>query len=434
MSKPGQKWTNWAGNVRCRPARRLAPRDESQLLDCLRQAREAGRPLRVAGSGHSFAPLVETDGLLVDLSAYAAVVSVDPVQHTVTVQAGTPLWRVNDELHRRGLALENMGTLAAQTAAGAVSTGTHGTGLGHRSLSSQLVGLRIITTDGLVLECSPTLRPEVFSAARIGLGALGVISTMTFRCVPAFSLHLVERPGSLRAAVEEITSPDHPAGHRGFFWSTRSERVRIRTMSRTAEPPRPRGRWTAWRDDHLSGAVGQRALSWLARRNTQLVPVAEKFLVGRPDRDYVEASHRVLTFPQPVPFVAMEYALPLETLGAALEELRLVCAGTDEVLTLPIEVRVGAGEDIPLSPAYGRPTGYVNLATDRRSAHREILRRAENVLVSFGGRPHWGKLHSRTAAELAGDYPRWEEFQRIRRVLDPPGVLLNEYLREVLGP
>lgn len=425
-------WTNWAGSARCTPARRVSPRSEDELAQYVRDACATGQPLRLAGSGHSFAPLVSTDSTLVDLHEYADVIAVDPVGMTVTVQAGTPLWRINAELDRYGLALENMGTINVQTAAGLVSTGTHGSGTRYGCLSSQIASMRLITGRGELVECSATSEPDVFSAARLGLGALGVISTITFRCVPAFSLGLEERTEPFARLIgrlpELIANVDHPI----FFWPMWSDSVHIRAMSRTTAPRRPPSRWQAWRDHYLAGHVGLHGVLRTHRRNAALVPFASKVLTRRPLRSFVDVSHRVFTFPQRVRVVAMEYAVPLEALGQALQELRRALPSAGEVVSLPLEIRVAPGNDIPLSPAYGRPTGYVNLATDAHSPHDKIFHCAERVLGDFDGRPHWAKLHSHTARSLAPRYPRWHDVQRIRQSLDPEGILINPYLEQVL--
>ncbi|MGW3472546.1 D-arabinono-1,4-lactone oxidase [Saccharopolyspora sp. NPDC000995] len=424
-------WTNWAGSAQCFPARRISLRSEDELVQQVRDACSTGQPLRVAGNGHSFAPLVSTDSTLVDLHEYDDVIAVDPAAMTVTVQAGAPLWRINAELDRYGLALENMGTVNVQTAAGLVATGTHGSGIRYGCLSSQVASMRLVTGRGEVVECSASTEPEVFSAARLGLGALGVISTVTFRCVPAFSLGLEERTEPFARLVERLPEHVESIDHPIFFWPMWSDQVHIRAMSRTTAPLRPSSRWQAWRDHYLAGHVGLQGVLWAHRRDAALVPFASKVLTRRPLRSFVDMSHRVFTFPQHVRVVSMEYAVPFEALGQALQELRRALPLSGEVVSLPLEIRVAPGNDIPLSPSYGRLTGYVNLATDAHSPHDKIYQVAERVLGDFDGRPHWAKLHSQTASSLAPRYPRWNDVQRIRQSLDPEGILINPYLERV---
>jgi L-gulonolactone oxidase len=369
------------------------------------------------------------------LQEYARVVEVAPADMTVTVQAGTPLWRINAELDRYGLALENMGSINEQTAAGLISTGTHGSGTSSGCLSSQVVSLRLITGRGELIDCSSRLRPEVFSFARLGLGAMGVISTVTFRCVPAFSLRLDERTESFGDLIERLPELCEEIDHPVFFSPLWSDRVHVRAMSRTTAPRLPQSRWQTWRDVYLAGHAGLQGVLWAHRLSGKLVPSATDILTRRPLRSYVDVSHRVFTFPQHVRVVSMEYAVPLEDLGQALRELRRALSSTGLAISLPLEIRVTRGNDIPLSPAYGRATGFINLATDRLSPRAGAYQCAERVLGEFGGRPHWGKLHSQTAATLAPHYPLWSEAHRVRQSLDPDGILLNPYLDKIFtGP
>ena len=214
----GGTWRNWAGNATATPARWATPRTETEISAAVNGAAAAGLRVRALGSGHSFTPAAATDGLALDLSGWTGIVAADTRTGVVTVRSGTTLRALNAALDGLGLAMANLGDIDAQTVAGALSTGTHGTGARLGGLATQAEAFGLILADGSPVTCSAAERPELFAAARVGLGALGVISTVTLRCVPAFELAADERPELVDEVIERFDSIAAANDHFEFYW------------------------------------------------------------------------------------------------------------------------------------------------------------------------------------------------------------------------
>lgn len=425
-------WRTWSGTVRCNPAHRLRPVGEEGIAAAVALAGERGLRVRAAGSGHSFNALACTDEVLLDLSRCAGIVDLDRAAPTVTVLPGTTLAQLCTALLREGLALPNVGTLGSQTVAGAISTGNHGTGLAYPPLAGHVAGLRLVTADGAVRVLREDTDAKLFRCARTSLGALGVLSAVTLHCVPAFTVRVAQRGAALDEVLDGIEDWAASADHVTLSWLPWRDRVGLRALRVTGEPRTRRGRLARYRTTAdevrcglvgLAGRVRAGAVPWLTDRSG-----------GGGPADFVDWGHRAFTFPQPVRFLAMEHALPLSTVAPALRELRGALRRCGLYSPYSVLVRVGAADDAPLSPAYGRQTGYVNLTVPRGAGYIEILRVVEHVLREAGGRPHWGKAHTATAPVLAPRYPEWDEFQRVRAEVDPDGMFSNDYVDRVLGP
>jgi FAD-linked oxidoreductase len=426
------EWRNWSRATRCQPGRIARPRDEAEVAAVLASAAAAGHTVRAVGAGHSFNRLVCTDGTLLDMSACAGVEEIDRDAGLVTVRGGTSLAALNSALHRAGMALPNVGTIVSQTVAGALATGNHGTGLAHGPFASLAVGLRLVTADGTVMDCDSRRDPELFRCARTSLGALGVVTRVTLRCEPAFKLRA--EPGSrpldelLDGFTEWASSADHVQG----AWLPWRDTVSTRMLHRTDESStqhawiRP---WMTTVDEVRCGIAG------LASRVTPAaVPwVSENLPPKGSAEPYVDSSHRVFSFPQPVRFLALEHALPLDGVPDAVRALRGALRRFGLYSPYSLLMRVGAADDAPLSPAYGWPTGYVNLTVPRSARYVELLRTVEHVLREHDARPHWGKAHTATAEVLRPRYPEWDTFARMRGKLDPTGLLVNDHLARLLG-
>lgn len=442
-----RRWRNWAGNECCAPARVLRLRTEQQIVDAVLAAGaapdepggagrvgRAGGALRVAGSGHSFTPLVCTGGTLLDLRGYGAVLAADPDTGLVTAQAGITLSRLNAELHARGLAMPNLGDVAYQSLAGAIATATHGTGIRLGNLSTAVAGLRLVTADGAVLDCSARSNPEVFAAARVGLGALGVVSTVTVQAVPAFTLHAVEETRRLDGVLAELDALVDGNDHFELYWYPGTQYATTKRNNRVPGPARPRGRLTAFANDVLLsnvvfGAVCRAAAAWPPAYGVLRAVVPR---LGR--TEYSDASHRVFASPRLVRFVELEYAMPRAAFPEVFERVRRLADPLASRVVFPVECRWVAGDDLPLSPAFGRDTAYLAVHVVRGNPYQEYFRGVEAILDSVGGRPHWGKMHYQSAGTLAPRYPRWADFQAARKLTDPAGLFTNPHLAHVLGP
>ncbi len=427
-------WRNWAGDQTCSPARRPAPAGVEELAEAVGEAAGRGMRVRVAGAGHSFSDIALTDGAMIGMQNMTRMLDADRESGLVRVQAGITIGELSAQLDRHGLAMENLGDIDVQSIAGAISTATHGTGARLRNISAQVAELTLVLADGSTLTCSEQHEPEVFRAARVGLGALGAIAEVTLRCVPAFTLRGVDEPAPLADVLDGFEEHALANDHFEFFVFPHADVALTRTNNRTAAPPRPRGRANAYANDILLTNHAFGALCRVGRRFPGRIPRLNRLvtrLAGRSVR--VERSASVFASPRLVRFTEMEYALPRErTAEAAAAILELIPREGFRV-PFPIEVRTVAQDDAMLSTAAGRDSGFVAVHMFQGMEWEPYFHAVEALMDGFEGRPHWGKRHFQTAATLRSRYPDWDAFQRVRARLDPSGVFANEWTERVLG-
>ena len=429
------RWRNWGRNQSCTPAAVEQPESELEVVEAVQRARSAGQTVKVIGAGHSFTDIACTDGRLLRLDRLDRVVALDAEARTVTVEGGIPLWKLNEELATRGLALANLGDIDRQSISGAIATATHGGGKRFGGLATFVQGLELVTAGGDVVRCSADEEPEVFACARVGLGALGVVTKVTLQCDPAFRLHSIEKPRRLDALVDDLDDIVDGNEHIDCYWFPHTDVATVKVANRTDEPLRPRRAWKAWRDDILLANYMFGALCALGRLVPSQVPRLMQAVAGGLGKtEVVNASHRVLCSTRLVRFVEMEYAIPRVELGKTLLRVRDLIEGEGLPVDFPIELRVAAADDIPLSTAHGRETGYLAVHLSAGREFDRYFRGVEAIMDEIGGRPHWGKLHYQRADTLAPRYPEWHRFQTVRSRLDPDGVFANSYLDRVLGP
>ncbi len=432
---PSRAWRNWAGDQRCTPARVGSPGSSQELSHAVGDAAASGLGVRVVGAGHSFSDIALSDGALLSLGRMDRVLDADRSSGLVRVQAGITIRALSAELDRYGLAMENLGDIDVQSIAGAISTATHGTGARLRNISSQVAELALVLADGSTLVCSEDREPEVFRAARVGLGSLGAIAEVTLRCVPAFTLRGVDEPAPLDRVLASFEERALGNDHFEFFVFPHADVALTRTNNRTAEPARPRGHVAAYANDvlltnHAFGAicrVGRRAPSRIPQLNRLVTRLA-----GSSTR--VERSASIFASPRLVRFTEMEYALPRERTAQAVAEVLQLVEREGFRVPFPIEVRTVARDDAMLSTAGGRDSGFVAVHMFEGMEWEPYFRAVEALMDRFDGRPHWGKRHFQTAATLRGRYPEWDAFQRVRARLDPHGVFANRWTDRVLGP
>lgn len=428
-------WRNWGGNVVARPAREVMPASVEELASAVRQAAEDGLRVKAVGAGHSFTSVAATDGVLIRPQLLTGIRGIDRDAMTVTVEAGTPLKRLNMALAREGLSLTNMGDIMEQTVAGATGTGTHGTGRDSASIAAQIRGLELVTADGSVLSCSQKENPEVFAAARIGLGALGVVTAITFAVEPVFLLTAREEPMPLDRVLAEFDQLWAENEHFEFYWFPHTGNTNTKRNNRSAGPERPVGQVAGWfEDEFLSNGVFQVA-QWVGRAAPATVPaIARLSSRALSARVYTDIPYKVFTSPRRVRFVEMEYAVPRAALVDTLRELKSMVDRSGLRISFPVEVRTAPADDITLSTASGRDSAYIAVHMFRGTPYQAYFTAAERIFTAHEGRPHWGKVHTRDAAYLAGAYPRFGEFTALRDRLDPERRFQNDYLRRVLGP
>jgi L-gulono-1,4-lactone dehydrogenase len=433
-------WRNWAGNASATPARWCRPRSEAEISAAVKDAAGAGLQVRALGSGHSFTPAAATDGMALDLSLWTGIVAADTRTGAVTVRSGTTLRALNAALDGLGLALANLGDIDAQTIAGALSTGTHGTGARLGGLATQVEALDLVLADGSLVTCSASVRPELFAAARVGLGALGVIATVTLRCVPAFTLAADERPVPVDDVIGQFDALAAANDHFEFYWFPYGRQALVKRNNRlqdaeagTAGRTMPTWRWF-WEFEVVENA-GFGTLCRLGRAAPRFIPALGRLSsAALSSRSYLDTSHRVFVTPRRVHFVESEYAVPRESLADVLAELRRAVPRLADPVMFPVEVRVAAADDIWLSTAYGRDSAYIAIHQYVGLPYQAYFDAFESIVAGVAGRPHWGKLHRLDAERLRPLYPRFDDFRRIRAEVDPEARFGNGYLTRVLGP
>lgn len=401
------EWSNWSGSVKCSPSELLLPATEHEVVEIVRRAAVAGKHVRVAGTGHSFLPLCATDDVLLSLDNLAGVESADRSTCQATVRAGSKIHALGEPLAAHGMSLANQGDVDVQAIAGAVSTGTHGTGPTLGSISTQVVGLRIVTAAGEIVDCSAEQDAELFRAARVSLGSLGVIVALRMQLLPLYKLHEVVRGEPLDACLASLDQRIAANRHFEFFWYPREDLAFTKTLNPTDRPVTP-------------PVVEE--------------PPATAGGLSSSDRERVDYSYRIFPTVRENRFNEMEYSVPAEHGVECFLEVRDLMQRKHPDVTWPIEYRTQAADDIPISAASERATVAISIHQAADLPHAAFFADAEVIFRRHQGRPHWAKMHSLAYRDLAPLYPHWDEFQGVRSRLDPAGRFLNEHLRKLFLP
>ena len=418
-------WSNWSGIAHSYPERRAAPANEAELLDILTRA---PAPVRPVGAGHSFTALVPTDGTLLTLDGMTGIVGHDAATHRATVRGGTRLADLGPALAEIGQEMVNLPDINKQSIAGAIATGTHGTGRGIPAVHGAIVAMRIATPSGELIDCDAARRPDLFNAARVGLGAFGVVTQVTLQNQP---LTRVLKRTEVRPTEEVLE--DWPAlrrRHRNveFYVLPFTGHAVTITHDVTDRPVKPRGP-----DGDMETLNDLRQLrDWFEFAPALRRRLAAGELAKIPPEEVVDHGWKLLSNERPVRFNEIEYHLPID---AQIPALRAVLAAIEtqrKDVFFPIEARVIAPDDAWLSPFYGRESGSIAVHAYYRESHDFFFSIVEPIFRRHGGRPHWGKLHGLKARDLAALYPRWREAGEVRRALDPEGRMLNLYLKGLL--
>jgi FAD/FMN-containing dehydrogenase len=382
-------WSNWSGRVCAQPAEIARPADETGVIAAVRSAARAGAALRCLGAGHSHAPLVATSGVILDTQDLAGIVGVDPTRGTATLRAGTRISALGAPLRAQGVALHNQGDIDRQSIAGAVATGTHGTGRTLRNLSASVVGARVVLASGEVAECDARREPDLFEVARLSLGAVGVVTELALSVRPAYKLAermWLEPLDDVLARVDELAAASR---HFEFFWMPGSARAACKALAETdAEPVYP------------LASEGARC-AW---------------------------SYEVLANDRPDKHTEMEYSVPAERGPACFAALRALIERDFTALHWPLEYRTLAADELWLSTASGRATATISVHQGTDLPDEPLFRACEEIFAAHDGRPHWGKVHYRSGAELAALHPRWDDWWRARDRWDPDGRFIGPHL------
>jgi FAD-linked oxidoreductase len=427
-------WRNWGRSQRAEPSEVLVAERVDDVRRALEQVRERGGTVRPVGSSHSFSAAARPDDAQLRIDGLRGIVSVDAAARRVTVLAGTTVRELSALLTEHGLAMDTLGDIDAQTIAGAISTGTHGTGVRHRSIGASVVAATLVSADGHLLRVSETERPELLPAVRLGLGVLGVLVDVTVQAVPAFALEAIETTVRLDAVLDEWMHLNERTDHFELFWFAGTRLAATKSNTRVTGPLAPRHPIARFLDERVLTDHGHRALLWIGNALPRTAPALND-LAARlmPRGRFVEPSHDVFTAPRLVRFRELEYGVPVEAVPEALREIDRALRRVDLVPMFPFEVRAMAADDAHLSTANGRATGYIAAHRWWREDPRPLFDLIEPILLAHDGRPHWGKLHSLRAPQLAERVPGFAAFLAARHELDPERLFSSAWTRRVLG-
>lgn len=384
------RWRNWSGKLESRPSALHFLRSEADAAALAAAATAAGSRIRVAGATHSHAPIVvNDDGIIADASGLAGIVETDTARRTATVWAGSRILSLGNALNEHGLAFANQGDIDQQAIAGATATGTHGTGAELRNFSAQVLGLRLVLADGEIVDADAGSYPELWRAARLHLGAFGIVTRLTLALRPRCRLRERSWTTGLRGVLADAGSLSRDNRHFEFFWYPRDDRAVVKTINETEDEA-----------EYPLATEGSRC-AW---------------------------SHEVLPNHRPVPHTEMEYSVPAEQGIACMTEIRELLANRFPDVAWPVEYRTLAADDVWLSTAYERETVTISVHLGMDEDDEPYFRACEEVFLAHGGRPHWGKVHYLDGDTLAGIHPRWADWWRVRDSVDPRGTFLNAYL------
>ena len=426
-------WKNWAGNQKAHPQSIESPRNVAELAAIVSEASSRGQKVKPVGSGHSFTSAAATDGRMIRLENLSGISHVNRDNNQVTVGAGTRLSDLNDLLDVEGLALANLGDIAYQTVAGAISTSTHGTGKSLTGLAGQVVAMTVVNGNGEIVECSESSNADILDVGRVSVGALGVVSEYTLQAVPAFKLRALEQPMRLDDVLENVHELAAEDDHFEFFWIPHTKWALTKRNNRTEDALDPLPKIKGWIETTFMENYAFGALCRIGRARPSLIPRLATALPSSGSREYVDKSFKIFASPRIVRFYEMEHALPIEGVAPALREICSMVERKGYMLNFPVEVRFTKGDDVTLSTAYGRDSAYIAVHVYKGMECEPFFRDVEDILRRYDARPHWGKIHYRDADELSSLYPRWNDFIALRDKLDPQRTFSNAYTETVFG-
>lgn len=429
MSK--QTWTNWSGGVVGQPEQIVTPSSLDKIVDLVKTAVSQHKQIRLVGAGHSFTPVAQTNSILMSLDNYQGIEAVDKEAGLVTVRAGTRLYQLGTALHENGLAQVNLGDINQQSIAGAVSTGTHGTGADLQTIATQIAALKLVNGRGELITIDES-DPDMLNAARISLGMLGIIVEVTLRVVPAYKLHLISQPANLDGILMDLETHKQNR-HFEFFWFPYTKTVQFKRMNLTDEPSTTEGIGT-W----LNDVVIENGALWLASTISRFFPSTTPSICKLSGRflskvEKVNDSYEVFAATRTVRFEEMEYNVPANSFIACLRDIEAEIERQQFPVNFPVECRFVKADDIWLSPAYQRDAGYIAVHVFKGKPYRPYFEAIEAIFQKYNGRPHWGKRHTFTPAQVQAAYPKAADFLQLRAQFDPQGIFLNDHVRQTFG-
>lgn len=425
-------WQNWARNVKCSPQAILYPRNEAEVISIIRQAKAEGQRIRVVGNGHSFSQVNQTEQLMLSLEQMQGLISIDEQKQEASCYAGTSINRLNKLLFEKGWNIVNLGDIDVQSIAGATATGTHGTGLRFGNVSSQITAFTLVTAEGEILNCSPSENSDIFDAGRVSLGVLGIITRITLKVVPAYKLEYVAKKAKLADTLEKLEEYNASNRNFEFYWFPYTKTVQLKISNETQAAVKDNATMR-YINQHVMENGLLSAFCLLGKKVPSSYYALSKLIGwGATSERKINHSHLVYATPRYVRFKEMEYNIPLENFKEAMQRVVEKIHSEHYRVYFPIECRFVKGDDLWLSPSYGRDSAYLAFHVDHRTPHNPYFKDIEAIMMEYDGRPHWGKMHTRQSENLSTTYPMWRTFQQLREQLDPEGLFMTEYMESLM--
>ena len=424
-------WKNWSESVIARPKEIVTPENLNQLVMFVKKCATQHMTIRVVGAGHSFTPLVATNEALVSLDKLTGIDRVNHTEQLVTLWAGTRLRDAGPLLHAHGYAMENLGDINDQSIAGAISTGTHGTGVEFKSIANQVEGLTLLTAEGVLLEINRQENSEYFEAARISLGMLGIIVKVTLKVVKAYALQENSFKLSLDEGLQQLTSLKENNRNFEFFWFPYTNTIQVKTLNETTAQLDMNSKSQSFKKLAI-----ENGLFWLLSEMSRTVPASSRMIskvssLGIPTGEERNQSYEQYATPRLVKFNEMEYSVPQEAMAEVLRAIERMFARKKVDVHFPLECRYVKGDSVWLSPSYERDSAYIAVHMYKGMEFANYFNEVEEIFLAYEGRPHWGKMHTLQFDQLETMYPKLNDFLNTREQLDPQGLFLNEYLRSM---
>lgn len=423
---------NWSGLEKWSPNEMLFPDSEEAIQKIVKRALDEKKKIRVIGSGHSFTKLCITDHILISLDKYQGIVQVDKSKNQAIVKGGTKLKKLGQLLHTEGLAMENLGDIDAQSIAGTISTGTHGTGTSFGTISTQVRAIRFVNGSGEIVQCSEENNRELFKAAQVSLGVLGIITQITLQCMPSYKLKMEYNKSTLTEVLKNYKTLNQEIRNFECYWMPYTDAVLTKKASITNNEIDKIGLSSFFQEVILEN-VGFKILcelaNWFPSKNRWVSKTSAATLGHHVKTAY---SHQTYATVRAVKFNEMEYNIPVDAYAEVMKAVQDSFEENDFRVHFPIENRFVKGDDIYLSPAYGRDSAYIACHVYSKKPFHEYFKKMEDIFKAYDGRPHWGKLHTRTAREFHEIYPMMNEFLKHRKEHDSEKIFTTKYLQSIL--
>lgn len=425
---------NWSGNIQWTPNKIAHPSSEEEIKSIVLDAIKYKKKIRLIGSGHSFTSLCSTDNILISLDNYQGIISVDKEQKQVVVEAGTKLKLLGDLLFKENLAMENLGDINVQSIAGAISTGTHGTGTQFKSISNQVIALKFVNGKGEIIECSATKNAELFKSAQVSLGCLGIITEVTLQCVTSYKLKLQNKKEKLSDVLKTLHKRNSENRNFEYYWIPYTDTAWTKTSNivENSEPDKV-SFFNYWTEYVLENYMFKLLCDYAKIFPSQNTLIAKITAASISNVKKVYHSHKVYATQRLVKFNEMEYNIPAETYKDVFKDIKKIVNSKKYNIHFPIENRWVKSDDIHMSPAYGRDSAYIACHVYNKKEYKAYFSALEEVFKTYDGRPHWGKLNTFTTEDVIKMYPKFDVFLKNRKEHDPENIFINPYLKNLFG-